>query len=269
MIRIVSSLKVKPGKLRHLGVADAHGRAQSAMFAVLLATAAFGLSGCGSISDAANAAGLPVQDWSDVRNAREPSAELVELRHPVRFASNRYGLDQVEMDRLQSFLARAEIGYGDRVFVLAPAPGEATVAASASLIGRRAEAVRAFLARGRIKASVAQAGPGDSDAGDRITVYVRRYVAVLPACPDWSDVPGVDFNNQPMSNWSCATAVNFGMMLAAPGDLVRGRDPGYADGEAAARTVERYRKGKTKDLIRDAAAAETYPDAGGSSSGGE
>ncbi len=269
MIRSVPSPEVKSRGRCLLASAGAHKVARPAIVCALLATTALELSGCGSISDAANYVGLPVQDWSDVRVAREPEAELVELRHPVRFASTRYGLDREEMERLRSFLVQAEIGYGDRVFIVAPAPVKLAPAEATWLGGRRAEAVKAFLTRERINAVVAEEAAAAGDAGDLVIVYVRRYVAVLPPCPDWSDVPAVNFNNQPMSNWSCANAVNFGMMLADPGDLVRGRDPGYADGEAAARTIENYRKGKTKDLIRDASAAEVFPEAGGKNSGGE
>ncbi|MBL8659221.1 MAG: hypothetical protein JNM75_05650 [Rhodospirillales bacterium] len=243
--------------------------ARPAMLGALFASAALALPGCGSISDAANAVGLPVQDWSDVRVAREPEAELVEMHHSVRFAAARYGLDRDEMAGLQSFLARADIGYGDRVFIVAPSPDQRASGDAAWLGGRRAEAVKAFLSRERIRATIAEEAAATSDAANQVTVYVRRYVAVLPPCPDWSDVPAVDFNNQPMSNWSCASAVNFGMMLADPGDLVRGSDPGYADGEAAARTIENYRKGKSKNLIRDASAAEVFPDASGQTAGGE
>ncbi len=69
-----------------------------------------------------------------------------------------------------------------------------------------------------------------------------------------------------MSNWSCATAVNFGLMLADPQDLARGRDPGRADGEAVARSIESYRKDRTKDIIRDSASSEMFPSAAPSNS---
>lgn len=226
-----------------------------------------GLAGCGSISNAAGSVGLPVQDWSDVHAKREPKPALVELRHTVGFTGTGSGLDRGEADRLRAFLAGADLGYGDKVYVVATRPEGVQPSNAAWLAGRRADAVADFLARERIGATVSQAagGPGGSE-GD-VTVYVRRYVAVLPACPDWSGVPGIDFNNQPSSNWGCATAMNFGMMLADPGDLVRGRDPGYADGEYSARAVEAYRQGKAKDLIRDASAGEIFPDSGKSSGG--
>lgn len=227
--------------------------------------AAVCLAGCAAMSDAAHDVGLPVQDFSDVVVAREPRPELIAFSHEVRFTGARDDLDVAEAERLRAFVARAGSRYGgDDVFVVAAA-AEAGPSGqpAAALAVRRGMAVKAFLARERIPASVVQIPPEPGRRGDLVAVSVRRYVAVLPPCPDWSGVPGVNFNNQPVSNWSCATAVNFGMMLANPADLVRGRDPGYADGERAARTVKAYREGKTKPIIRDASAAEVFPDAGG------
>jgi pilus biogenesis lipoprotein CpaD len=232
--------------------------------AALLAVAAVCLAGCAAMSDAAHDVGLPVQDFSDVVVAREPRPELVAFSHEVRFTGARDDLDAAEAERLRAFLARTgSRDGGDDVFVVAAAAETGPSGQPAAPALRRAAAVRAFLARERIPASVVQIPPEPGRRGDLVAVSVRRYVAVLPPCPDWSGVPGVNFNNQPVSNWSCATAVNFGMMLANPADLVRGRDPGYADGERAARTVKAYREGKTKPIIRDASAAEVFPDAGG------
>lgn len=233
----------------------------------LAAIAGGGLAGCGSISDAANSVGLPVQDWSDVRYKREPKAGLVELRHSVGFDATGYAVDRGESDRLRAFLAGADLRTGDQVMVAAAAPQGVAPGTAALLAGRRADAVAAFLRREGVKTTIAEVAPVAGARESEVLVSIRRYLAVLPACPDWTDVPGVDFNNQPTSNWSCATAMNFGMMLADPTDLVRGRDPGYADGEYSARSVENYRKGKSKDLIRDASAGEVFPDSGKSSGG--
>jgi pilus assembly protein CpaD len=223
------------------------------------------------MSDAAHDVGLPVQDFSKVAVAREPRPELVAFSHEVRFPGGRQDLDAAEAERLRGFLGRAGSGYGgDDVFVVVTAaegdPSRDPGGERAALAARRAAAVRAFLGRERIAASVVQVAPAPGRRGDLVAVSVRRYVALLPPCPDWTGLPGVNFNNQPTSNWSCATAVNFGMMLANPADLVRGRDPGLADGERAARSVKAYREGRTKPIIRDASAAEVFPDAGGQGS---
>jgi pilus assembly protein CpaD len=235
--------------------------------AAIAVVGASGVGGCVAMSDAAHDVGLPVQDFSEVAVAREPRPELVAFSHEVRFAGIREDLDAAEAARLRGFLARAGSSYGgDDVFVVVVAAEDVPPGQRAALATRRAAAVKAFLAGEGVAASMVQVAADAARRSDLVAVSVRRYVAVLPPCPDWTGMPGVNFNNQPASNWSCATAVNFGMMLANPADLVRGRDPGYADGERAARSVRAYREGRTKPIIRDASAAEVFPDAGGSGS---
>ena len=106
------------------------------------------------------------------------------------------------------------------------------------------------------------------DAPDRETVKLiaRRYVVTMPGCPDWTGRPGVNFNNTPSSNFGCATAVNLGLMVADPGDMVAGRHPGLMDGEFVARSIERYRKGETTPLNgEDSSTAQIETTDGGDS----
>ena len=150
------------------------------------------------------------------------------------------------------------VGAGDRVYVIAGA------ADRSGLAERRSRAVGSFLARNGIQSQ--SRFTEDHVLPEGVAVVVQRTAVALPSCPNWTQVPNRNFDNQPMSNWSCATAVNFGLMLADPSDLARGRDPGYADGEAVARSIENYRKGRTKDIIRDAASGEVFPAAAPSNS---
>ena len=96
--------------------------------------------------------------------------------------------------------------------------------------------------------------PGAVPATDpaRAVVYVGRYDIVLPDCPDFRKQTGADFTNTPASNHGCATTVNFARMLADPGDLVQGRDPGLADGERMAGTIRNYREA-VKDSAKSGA----------------
>jgi pilus assembly protein CpaD len=136
------------------------------------------------------------------------------------------------------------------------------------LVRRRQAAVARLLADRGVPSRLAQAPATGANAGQQaVVVIVRRTVVALPACPDWTGEPGANANNRQLLNWSCSTAVNFGMMIADPSDLLLGRDPGHADGELMARSIELYRKGKTRDLIRDAASAEIFPTSTSSSSG--
>jgi pilus assembly protein CpaD len=70
-----------------------------------------------------------------------------------------------------------------------------------------------------------------------------------PDCPDWTRSGAADFTTQAATNFGCATTTNLGLMVADPGDLVRGRPAPSADGEAATLGVQRYRTGKTLKLL--------------------
>jgi pilus assembly protein CpaD len=203
------------------------------------------------------------EDWSEVRTQREPHVEMVQYRHDVEFSPGEARMSSQEGQRLSSFLERVDVAYGDTVVLMAePAEGAAIENAS-RLTERRAEAVSEFLAINRVDATDLLSRVGDSPSSDNaVTVVVRRHVVTLPACPDWTDKPGDNATNQPMSNWSCATATNLGMMVANPGDLARGREPGYADGERQAMSIENYRKGETAPLKTDVSTQDTFAASG-------
>ncbi len=217
---------------------------------------------------AANPDQLPLEDFSDVREAREPRADLVQYSHDVAFAAGEARLTNGQRQRLDAFLARLEAGYRDRFFVVAGRGrrGEPKQAA-VRLADRRRQAVMAFLEFRRLRVLPLHIEFGiDAPVAEAVKVIMRRYVVTLPGCPDWTGRPGITYNNTPSSNFGCATAVNLGLMVADPGDIVAGRHPGLMDGEFIARSIERYRKGETKPLEGDeASSAQPEPTGGGDS----
>jgi pilus assembly protein CpaD len=221
-------------------------------FAILLACVAGGLvSGC-------------LNTFHGAATKREPQPNLVEYRHDVEFADKQFSLSREQGQQLEEFVVRVGIGYGDRVFLATVPPHDVQNDSAVRLAERRAESVSSFLGLSNVDVYALIDDYGDGPVlGDAVTVLVRRYVVGLPACPDWSDGPEDKYLNQPSNNWSCATAINFGMMVADPGDLVRGRRAGPGDGQMLADSIYRYRKGETKPLMDDVSTAETFP--GGSS----
>ncbi len=217
---------------------------------------------------AANPDQLPLEDFSDVPEAREPRADLVQYSHDVAFAAGEARLTNGQRQVLDAFLARLETGYGDRFYVVAGQgrKGEPKPAA-ARLAERRRQAVMAFLELRRLRVLPLRIEFGiDAPVAEAVKVIVRRYVVTLPECPDWSGRPGLSYDNTPTSNFGCATATNLGLMVADPGDIVTGRHPGLMDGEFVARSIERYRKGETTPLDGDeASTAQTEPTGGGDS----
>ncbi len=186
---------------------------------------------------------LPIEDFSEVRERRQPRAVPVEAAHQVMFTADSADLAPADATRLDAFLDRAGLGRGDKVMVVAGrARGD-------GLAERRREAVAAHLAGrdivvGAVRGAPVRAAPSPGS----VAVVVRRHVVQLPACPDWTGRPGRTFNNTPSSNWGCATAINFGIMVADPADLVEGREPGPMDGTYGTLGIQRYHKGETKPL---------------------
>ena len=100
-----------------------------------------------------------------------------------------------------------------------------------------------------------------------ITMTTDGVVLTVPGCPDWTKPTRVNYSNSVHSNFGCADAINLGAMIANPADLWAGRDPGAADGVAAA-AIQRYRNGKTTPLL-DSGSGPSATSAGGEDSGGE
>ncbi|MGF1641297.1 MAG: CpaD family pilus assembly lipoprotein [Rhodospirillales bacterium] len=197
---------------------------------------------------------------------REPQPHLVQFRHQVAFPAGQFSLERDQARALEAFVGRIDVGYGDRVYLSAASPEDADDAAARRIAERRTEAVAAFLRLSEVRVAALIDDRGDGPAsGETVTVIVRRHVVGLPACPDWTQPLSDNAINRPTSNWSCATAINFGMMVADPNDLVRGGDPGPADGERLAGSLERYRKGETTPLRDDVSTQNVF--GGGSATG--
>lgn len=234
---------------RHTPVAIAATLAACTALSGCFAEFVAGTAGAGGLYLLAHPEEVPVEDWSNVPARREPKAHEVQYRHDVGFAEDEVGLVAAEGQDLEAFVDRARVGFGDRVYVLAGIPEGEDTARARRMSERRRDSVVTFLELQGIEVRPMRGDFGvEPPAGDAVTVLLRRYVVALPACPDWTGKPGYNFNNQVSSNWGCATAVNLGMMVADPGDLVHGRRPGYADGERVARSIERYRNGETTPL---------------------
>lgn len=228
-------------------------RLTSTSAAVLLAAAAT-LAGCDSIH-------TTFQDQAVVKVRKEPTVQRVVYSHDINFEPGASVLSSTEARRLDTFVERAGLGVGDQAYVV-----ERKV--SGILDDARAQAVQSRLIGAGVRvARLPSAALGVADEPNTVTLVIERTAISLPACPDWTERPNQSFDNQPGSYWGCATAINFGMHVAVPTDLVEGRDPGNADGMVMARSVRRYRLGETKDIIRDAASAEIFPTTGSEDKG--
>lgn len=191
----------------------------------------------------AMAACTPAANWSEVQAPKRNQVEPVRLVHDVRFSSGNQ-LSPAEMSQLEGFIARHDVGYGDRVYVLSESAG--------TVSPRIANVVNYMKAHGIAAAALpsVEAQPG------LVRIVVNRHVVVPPNCPDWSKPATADYSNTPMSNLGCSTTANFGAMVADPSELIQGRQPGPADGEGSTGAVKRYRTDQVKPLENVTAGAK-------------
>ena len=153
-----------------------------------------------------------------------------------------------EGQRLDSWLQGLDLGYGDTVYVDADYASAARVQVAA-IAGRY----------GMLVAPGAPVTTGMVRPGT-VRVVVARRRAVVPGCPNWSQLSQPDWNNRSLPNSGCGVNSNIAAMVADPEDLLHGREAApVTDARTATRAVQLYR---TKPLtgqgdLKDVSAKDT------------
>lgn len=180
-----------------------------------------------------------VADWNPQAAPNDMQVQWVTHEHSVSFASPANLLTNQEARSLDRFLNEIELRPSDRLFVdVGPKNGEVVDDSRVNAIN---DQLRHYVPG-------AQATPISSEKGSarEIRLIVGRYVALPPNCPNLSSPSHTNPGNLPDSNFGCTTQRNLGLMLADPGDLLRGRTLGPADGEALSRIVRENRAGEVE-----------------------
>lgn len=231
---------------------------QRALEAALVVAACVAAAGCEVSRD----------DWSGVRQPPYPRAEAAMFPHPIRFEPGYAKISDSERHRWAAFLQKVRPENAATILLsMGPAQDRDGQMSQALLRLRRQEIV-SLLRKAGVPVEAIHADAGEAPPIDGANITVRTHVVVLPQCPDWSADPRRGYDNQPSSNWGCATAINFGIMLADPHDLIRGQAPGPADGERLAKAIERYRNDETTPLTNENATSISPQPASAAPSGG-
>lgn len=203
----------------------------------------------------------PARGWLEASSPKQLEVDRAQYRHLVYFATDQDEIQIQERDRLVAFLKAVRPTANDSIRIEGHADERAGDLYNLDLAARRIASVKYFLAEGGLDRSNIHASafgeripaaPGNDDdawrQNRRVEIVLERYMVTPPACPDWSRRSGVDYANQPHSNFGCATETNLGLMIANPRDLVRGRKLGPADGVHQAEGIVRYREGQLTEL---------------------
>lgn len=212
----------------------------------LLATAGLSAGCAGGQSPGDYAADLFYHGrWRQQPLPIKPQVEQITLDHRVNFEPTRAVVGMIERDAIQAFVLRSRITRQERIDIDGPrnADGQHDAVTAARLV-----AVRAELERSGLTAVIPVDPLGFSDVGaEQVGIYVTRVLAIAPDC----SFPQPAIGQRPDYAWSCATVANLGYMIANPADLMGGHGISPADGEASAGSVQRYRSGSVKALIKE------------------
>jgi pilus assembly protein CpaD len=194
-----------------------------------------------------------VTEYSKSEAPDQLRVDGAESRREVAFATGSAYLTQGELRKLDAWVLSGSIRPADRVAVAAAGPPR--------LAEQRAAAVSRELLRYGI---VTQTLALDAVPATGAILSVGRYAVTLPTCPNWSQSLSYEFTNAFSSNYGCANAINLGLMVASPGDLVSGRSLTGADAQLAAEAVKRY----LDDRVKRPPPTTASPFAGGGGGGG-
>lgn len=180
--------------------------------------------------------------WSPQQAPKRNDVRWITFEHTVKFGQGTEKPVTGENRRLDAFLSRHDAGRDDQFLIAAASPRSKD--ADTRLAGRREAAVMSILRDRDLTARLLPRTSSPNNAAADVKIVLGRFVIIPPTCPDWSKPANGDRSNLPSSNFGCATATNLGLMVARPEDLVRGRNPGPADGVTGARKFGVYRNGK-------------------------
>ncbi len=183
-----------------------------------------------------------VADWTPEATPNELEVQWITHEHSIAFNNQANLLTHQESRSLDRFLGEIDLRPSDRLFVdVGPKTGDVV---SDERVGAINDQLRHYAPGAQALVITGEKG----NAGN-VRLIVGRYVVLPPDCPNLSKPSDTNPGNFNDSNFGCSTQRNLGLMLANPGDLLRGRTLGPADGEALSRGIRSYRAGKAKTPI--------------------
>ena len=213
--------------------------------ALLVLLAASALAACGD----------PVAQQAKVDTRFEPVRADTMLA--VGFRPGTGQLDSGQTHELQAMVAAGRAAERDEFVVVTDGSG-------GSIQQARAQQVARSLSNAGARWVGAAMEPAMAMGPDKVVVVRSEYRIGEYNCPNYNPASIANVNEATMGGFGCATAYNFGQMLARPKDAAVGRSQGPADAVVNAAAVQRYREGK----VRTATPASTSGAAGGSAGGG-
>lgn len=146
-----------------------------------------------------------------IQSVHQPVVSYQSFTYDVRAGSGDLAPD--ERARLEGWFATIGLGYGDHVAIAANGyAGSGVRDGIGNVVARHGLLVE--------EDDTATAGSAPDGA---VRLVVRRAIASVPGCPDWSDTAEGRMSAGGSRNYGCGVNTNLAAMVANPEDLVRGQ----------------------------------------------
>jgi len=180
--------------------------------------------------------GNSISNYSGVEPQNRNEVEMVRIPYSVNFEDGATKLSNVEIARLNNFLATSNITYGNEFSMDFPLDRNGNIS---DIDSQRLTYMSDLLKDSGLYMSSTITPYGMEPRENTGRLIVSKYVVTLPEC-GWSQASYPNYDNAPTSNFGCASQANLGLMIANPKDLLTGQSDGKTNAERAAFAVERY-----------------------------
>lgn len=193
-----------------------------------------------------------VSDWTPAESPKENKVERAVFSHFVYYPEKANEFEEIEKKRLLRFLKTTVLRPSAVTVILVEYGGRSKkrvkdIVRELIKYGISYDLIVDDNETGQSSCSTSKRSQKGQESG--VEVIVERFVVIPPECADFSQPIGTARQEYSHSNFGCADAVNMGMMIANPRDLILGRPMGDSDGQVIAEGVRRYRTDKVKKLI--------------------
>jgi len=176
--------------------------------------------------------------YTDGDSLKRNQVELIKIPFTVTFAANTKDLSREMIEKLDTFMMKSNVSYGDELSMDFPLQRDGTL--SEQNQDRLLSLSRLLKTRGlRLSPDVTPYGmnPGENQA----RLLISRYVVTPPRCGDWSQPSNRNYGNTSLVNLGCTNQANLGLMVANPRDLIIGKTSDFPDAEKSTKAVQTYR----------------------------
>lgn len=177
-------------------------------------------------------------NYADGEVQKRNLVQMVRMAFTISFAADSPSLSAEEIERLDIFMMRSNVSYGDELSMDFPLNRDGHLSEQDK---KRMSFLSGLLKKRGLRLSAQVTPYGMSPAANQARFLISRYVVTPPQCGDWSQPSTANYSNTTLRNYGCAIQAQLGLMVANPRDLIIGVSSARTDTERAAGAVLTYR----------------------------